>query len=552
MDGQPPNVDPHPPLESLNPDKLRLVAPYGVASPIEKLPPEVLSDIFRLDARADDIEKEDAFGIGGDDGLYLEYARNGHRRVYPPPFGKPRRRKPVRRMPAQVRVSHVCQHWRLVAIETANLWTTLKFRAGCPWDENQEWLSRSKDSPLDITINYFALDEFAPHSPELEQAEADFIAILDLVLPHVSRWRAFRLDVDMYRYLALAWRRLEECPVDPGTPLLETLVLKGVLAPDVRLNNLNVRECKKRSLPFGRHMGNIKILELARFHMDWDLLIPASERSALHSTAAPYAITSLTRLHLFWHEDNFGPSCASFTNIIRCSPGLQSLEIIGSGPAALPLELSAHPMFLPKLRHLALGGLKEDHAITMLRLLYAPCLTSVKFDLVNDDYTGFVEELVERISLPGKLPEYFDLSEDQRRAFESRSKLTLVEDVNLSGLRCSFDSAYLFFVNCPNLKRLFISDTNVPGPFLTALIERDWATRFFADPETSDHPLARGLLCPQLQVLTMLGLDSGLTLVTERRKALGYPLLDANSDCCQHILREDMCWKDWWQLFVEG
>ena len=48
-------------------------------------------------------------------------------------------------LPFQVLVSHVCRHWREIALESPTLWTTLSFTEGSPFEKSSIWISDPRD-----------------------------------------------------------------------------------------------------------------------------------------------------------------------------------------------------------------------------------------------------------------------------------------------------------------------------------------------------------------------------------------------------------------------
>ncbi|KAI0322112.1 hypothetical protein OF83DRAFT_1036610, partial [Amylostereum chailletii] len=98
--------------------------------PIARLPPEVLAHVFLLLA---DMEPH----------------------FYPDPADFPRltyRDESFELQPCfgWIRVTHVCFHWREVALAHAHLWSNVTFSLGPDWA--QEFLQRSKQAP--VLIDY--------------------------------------------------------------------------------------------------------------------------------------------------------------------------------------------------------------------------------------------------------------------------------------------------------------------------------------------------------------------------------------------------------------
>lgn len=61
-------------------------------------------------------------------------------------------------LPFQVTISHVCQHWRGVAISTPQLWTTITLFSEGSLPCVDEWLTRSGGAPLDVRLDLYDVD----------------------------------------------------------------------------------------------------------------------------------------------------------------------------------------------------------------------------------------------------------------------------------------------------------------------------------------------------------------------------------------------------------
>ncbi|OCB89058.1 hypothetical protein A7U60_g3741 [Sanghuangporus baumii] len=554
----------------------RYIPPREDHCPIEKLPPEVLVCIFELGTRgeenAEDWEVEEDDGdeeyedVDEEDDLSLDMlipgsftlgktngADNTKEAAKAAVAGK------TRNLPFQVRMSHVCRRWRELALQMPTLWTTLDFRERRPWQKSQEWLTRSKQSPLDIIIDRSLVNSSSDDDDDdgtgfsdvaAKEAQADLGFILNLITPHVSRWHTFELTVDMYDDMVLALKRLEQCPAHPGAPSLQSLALYvHEDYDDFESGSFDYSEQKKLFLPFGGHAPRLEKVELWGVHLDWTLLIPTSERSLLSLNFPPSVTTNLTELELAYHTKDVRPSYVDFVNIIRSSPKLISLKLADSGPAPRRKGSPEQPLFLPNLRHLSLGYFEEDYAISLLRLLYTPTLTSIALDFDEGDYTELVKELVGKMRLPDLLPGYFNVPTPQRQIFEDQTRLTNVTDLKLGGLPCAEASAYLFYSTCRNLKRLHLNTRFLPQTFFSVLTDDHHGLHLTSDMRISELVGVVGSretpLCKQLEALTVTGV-SGRDLVkfVKTRKMLGAPILELNVDKEDHMDYEEEAF-DW-------
>ncbi|KAG8961262.1 hypothetical protein FRC00_012834 [Tulasnella sp. 408] len=116
-----------------------------------------------------------------------------------------------------ITASHVCRTWRQYALETGAFWAIIEFRQARihpAMMKYRVWLERARDSPLDIFIG--------PH-PFKNTSVKHAKAIMRLIMPHVSRWRSFRVDRVPKKIARLIFDRLR----DVSAPMLEILKAVG-------------------------------------------------------------------------------------------------------------------------------------------------------------------------------------------------------------------------------------------------------------------------------------------------------------------------------------
>ncbi|KAG9043760.1 hypothetical protein FS837_009150 [Tulasnella sp. UAMH 9824] len=113
--------------------------------------------------------------------------------------------------------SHVCRTWRRYALDTGAFWAIIEFRQARihpAMMKYKVWLERARDSPLDIYVG--------PH-PFKNASVKHAKAIMQLIMPHVSRWRSFQVDRVPKKISRLIFDRLR----DVSAPILETLKVDG-------------------------------------------------------------------------------------------------------------------------------------------------------------------------------------------------------------------------------------------------------------------------------------------------------------------------------------
>ncbi|KAG5636606.1 hypothetical protein H0H81_007431 [Sphagnurus paluster] len=346
------------------------------ASPIQKLPVELLSHIFALATH--DIDQEY-------DGPC-------------PPFDHETVKFPVV-------LSMVNRHWRNVARATASLWTSICVTpalfdddendgTGSPRTLNTKhissYLALSRKYPLDILIdardsNWNFIDESEipsefedPYTPLFTIAHMH--ATMSLILPHLSRWRTFSLLTDVWAPMYLALRYIQPALTTVGAPALESLTL-------MRCNDFvsykQMFHPPEMKDPIFLHLGEnsiaphlilprLRSLVLCGVHVDWASL----------PTILSHSQPGLDTLDLSYHCLEVRPSLSEFHQILSTCPRLEKLTVNGSGPC-IPDNLfegvsvlsdTLPPIPLPRLREITVGY--RDWSLldgqTVLELLDAP------------------------------------------------------------------------------------------------------------------------------------------------------------------------------------
>ncbi len=213
-------------------------------------------------------------------------------------------------------------------------------------------------------------------------------AALSILLPNIARWKHLTILTDTWRPMYVALKLMNPILALSGAPFLQSLSLMrcndyvsysrrfqprqfkdaGFLTPTTTAS-----ACKSRAdlLP------NLKHLALHGVHVDWDSLGNILEGSQ----------SGLSYLELASHSKDVRPSMNQFHSLLKSTPHLQSLSVVGSGPEGPGSEDdSAHnyePIHLPYLRDLTLGYRTETGGRSLLHFLDAPNVKS----LVLDDTT---------------------------------------------------------------------------------------------------------------------------------------------------------------------
>ncbi|KAG6836683.1 hypothetical protein H0H93_004973 [Arthromyces matolae] len=439
-------------------------------------------------------------------------------------------------LPFQVLVSHVCQHWREVALETPTLWTTLTFSEGAPFERSRTWIQRAKGSPLDIHIDCtipdvgeelrpfvgFADDEEehedwlppvasplvppvatpATHGQRYVDKHAscnhdpptfslpDLQVIMDMLVPLVSQWRSLEVTTSAFEYVHTVLSRLSQCP---SAPLLETLEFYHY--EDVEdYEVFSPAEFRESFLIFNGNAPNLRDVALWGVHLDWDRSISL--------------LSNLRDFELTYHAEDVRPSFDTFAQIIKSSPNLRTLSLCLSGPQKHDSEEnnwgmdSENIIEVPSLKDLVFSYHTVAYGIALLKKLSVPNVHSLALDFDGEDFSDFVKQLI----LP--MPK------------STKSILTGLEHIKISGLPCDRSTSESMLRQLVNLKTFNINCMNEE--------EHDMFRKLFPSPPSgasSSSSAARRIFCPNLYMITTSGIPGEeMRAFVEARASAGVPI----------------------------
>ncbi|KXN88106.1 hypothetical protein AN958_07565 [Leucoagaricus sp. SymC.cos] len=359
---------------------------------IHALPVELLTRIFVLGAEDDDPYKLSPFLLKPDQHYYA-----------------------IPSTLFQLTASHVCHHWRQLALRTPALWTTLFFREHSHILRAVAYLarcSRSQSRRLDILVDTVAPKD---HIPGVTLCRDELIQIFDLICPHVPFWRAFHLKIRDDGCKQIARKYLGNAPPAPN---LETLQLYHF--EDFRVaQDLYIATYRRPVRIFSNSLPRLRNVSLIGVNLPWD--------------QSPY-LHNLHMLELALHSDHTRPPYVWWDRMLRFSPHLQRLLLHYSGPRAEngteDLAWTTHDynyydsdyhyppkgkaklddrVLLDSLSELSLTDLDPDYLCRVLQRLVMPNVNKLSLDLPDQDFTPFVELIVTPPPPPSSLSSY-DLS----------------------------------------------------------------------------------------------------------------------------------------------
>ncbi|EPQ54945.1 hypothetical protein GLOTRDRAFT_43416 [Gloeophyllum trabeum ATCC 11539] len=474
--------------------------------PINRLPPELLAYIFTVGARME-AEENSADWQMDDDYVDSDYdSASDSEDSDEEEEGGPE---------FQVLVSHVCRRWREVALETPNLWTSIDFTEGPPFEKSRAWVERSKGAPLDIAIDCqesirpasplpgeehdYSTDEDEYKSMTLE----DLSTALSIIIPHVEHWRSFELMVHDYKFMYLTLSELSKCP---SAPMLEGMQLYHYDDWDEVTDHMtfNPKDCATPFVLFNNNAPKLHTVALWGVHLRW------SDTTFL---------SGLVDLELAYHTHDVRPSLEDWARMLTESPELKILTLSASGPKG---ELSdwvdddgrhIHSITLPSLTDLVLAFHPTPYVCGIMKMLTVPNLRhlTLDFDTMDGDQTPLISQLVE--PRPG----------------EKKSLLNNLLQLKIGGLVCERPVMNDLLGALTNLRVLNINVDHT-DPVLFEKLGHPIAVNeenprdtplLFDSAAASNTPM----YCPLLDTITTTGVDGEqMRAFIEARRKAGVPI----------------------------
>jgi len=416
----------------------------------------------------------------------------------------------------QVLASHVCRHWREVALNLHVLWTRLNFEDTFQLDKAKVFIDRAQGLPLNIHIdcmfredtdeedhpdhplydhNKKALKQVEDDDDEQERflSQNDLMQILDLIEPEVSHWGEFVFHVSTYGYVQSLLSRLHKLP---SAPLLKTFHMYHHEDCD-DYESFNGDD-KTSYLPFH---GNAPLLESAVFwgvHIDWDKSLPL--------------LQGLHEFELSYHAKDVRPSYATFIQIIKNSPDLRSLSLSLSGPALATGaqfddkdQWGPEPFEIPSVHHLTLQFHEPQYASALIQHFYFFNLRSLTLNFDEEDYSSFVRKLLSPVK--GR----------------SKSIFSGLENLKILGLPCDIATVEAMLQQLTDLKVLHLKCYGTEELVIFKKLI-DPSTGRTKGEETVAQTLPK-IFCPALETLTIsIVRGSQIKALVMARKIAGAPL----------------------------
>ncbi|KAL0564180.1 hypothetical protein V5O48_017873 [Marasmius crinis-equi] len=363
-------------------------------------------------------------------------------------------------------ISHVCARWRRVALSCSSLWTRLVLYFPAI-DKTQitrtlAWLTRSKQQPIEISLDFRCCEWWESDEADTEEEEEHPVTaemmerVLDLLIPHIERWKTFEVLTDTWepihtflritRHFHENQNRTEEALA----PQLQSLALSRCNAYLVEKGASFYPDHPSLKDPIPLFGGpKLREVSLTGVHVDWT-------RSG--------CLRNLHHLELKYHSADVMPSLEEFEGMLEACPELKRLTVLGWGPmfqsddgtskgsTSEERSQSKRVITLTSLKDLSYGFVDVDYAVEFLSLFSLPSLRKLELqDLtasLNFGVDGPLDSapIIDRLILNQRL----------------RVLLNQIECLKLEGLRASKQAFTRFLRAFTSLRKICLSDADPP------------------------------------------------------------------------------------------
>ena len=376
------------------------------------------------------------------------------------------------------------------------LWTSIKFDGEePPFTSCQTWIERSKNLPIDITIDCDYPPEGRPDSEDDEWVDEDedppgytvddLKLMLSIISPHYARWRVLNITVAEYLYMRVATDALAAVPSAPSLEVLQLYHYAEAEEDNDHFVPLNYRD------PFPVLFSGIapKLTDIAL----WGVHISWADNSFLKG---------LKDMELAYHAEDVRPTWEEFHRVLSASPDLTVLSLCQSGPRGYPGEwdtINTRIIELPALKELLIQYHPPQYIGPLLTRFHIPNLISLTmdFDSDTDDYSSFALQLA---NAPG--------------GNQTKSLLKGLEHLKISGFQCSREAIDLIYEQLGNLRSINLNCEYLPKEWFHAL-----------NLPTPSSSSTSSFYCPLLDTVSTSGITGPeMRGFVEIRKNAGVPI----------------------------
>ncbi|OCH88457.1 hypothetical protein OBBRIDRAFT_734375 [Obba rivulosa] len=441
-------------------------------SPIYSLPVELLARIFHL---------------GVLDAPHPDHAPPGHT--------------------FEVLVSHVCAHWRAVALHTSYLWTTIHFRIVPHLARARTYLTRNTKQLVDIFVDTCAQDD---HVPGVTLFRDEFHPVFDIVLSHIARWRSLALKVRDLQCKAGARAILSSCGPAPALTSLQLWHIED-WGTSERLYTA---------------IGPPPVVV-------FEGTLPALEHISLVGVNLPWArspfLRGLRSIELALHSDDVRIPFDLWHAMLAASPALTKLALHYSGPRwGNPPWPPAPRIALPALAELRLVDLDPPYLLALLPSLELPAVRTLHLELPDQDFTPFVAHLAHPPAPPPDPAAALPLANGHAHPPHEALPpplFPLLEELSLPALQCRLDAWRGFVGACTRVARLEADFARMPEGFFDELLRAPAEDVGMGKGKGKARACDADVVLPALETLRVTGVPGAqLCALHERRARAGCPV----------------------------
>lgn len=400
----------------------------------------------------------------------------------------------------EVAMSHVCRHWRDIALHTQSLWSTVHFRLQCHMERAEEYFKRGGRHLIDILVDTCAEEEYVP---EYNLFRREFKPIFDLLQPQLHRWRSLSLKVRDRECKLGARNALSSCG---PAPFLEYLHLWHIE------NWENVERLFTQIGPppvviFDRSLPRLRHISLVGVNVPW--------------TQSPF-LEGLLSVDFALHSEDVRIPYDVWYTMLTTSPDLHKLSLTYSGPK-LPSELWPTDIInLPNLRELFLTDLPPPYLCEVLRRLSMPRVQFLRLELpdaeFDDDFTAVIDHMAEPPPPPAPPSADDEEKDDDEKKKPRLPMFPELETLAIYALGCHKDSFRRFLQRSATVKRLEMGCTRIADGLFEELLRLDGpSTETPGGAEAGPSglqstalapPTPTGVLLPALHTVRVSGISS--------------------------------------------
>ena len=472
-------------------------------APINRLPDDILSDIFLLglrDAHTDDKE-----------------------------FETPQRYQGL--------ISLVCRRWRTVIEGTPLAWANITVLDRQPFTTTKRFLRLSGSCLINVAVNWSVvpLDEDGILLNAYNVDEMDYL--FGLVLPEAHRWRSLSVAIEDYSLMLYAVQRLQSI----AAPNLRVLWLShhDDDEPEEVVPEMAAKYKLFQTLPGAPLLRDVTLWGV---HIDW---------------SSPIFSSNLRKLALCYHHIDIRPGPQRFFDILSsCSETLEEFTLEHSGPVLNAEDwdpYTSSKIELPNLHTLKVAFVAAEYARGVLGVLVARNVKELTLDFEDWENEAEWNTLIRQLCTGG-----ITSKEPMFPALTSLSLLSLpAEPVHLGTLLYYHPKIASLTINFNYVQTDLIDTLGIPIPKILVPpgLLPEWATVLHSQvAQYRDKPITEEQMadesvrckiwvCPELRKLTVYGIGGEpLRLLVAGRKGGGVPLKEIwYADTCT-LKMSDRAW----------